>query len=91
MPKVELLPEEKRRVKDLGFQPARNRPQWWPTFQSMRPGYVPWHLDQDAADSLLHILPRLIALGACVKPLFENDDPLLRDGFGFWPKGRAPG
>ncbi len=91
VPKAELQPMEKRRVKELGFQPARKRPQWWPTFQSMRPGYVPWHLDQDDADLLLHLLPRFIALGACVKPLFDDSDPLMRDGFAFWPKGRAPG
>ncbi len=91
VPKTELRPEEKRRVKDLGFQPAKARPLWWPTFQSMRPGYVPWHLDQDDADLLLHVLPRMIALGACVKPIFDEDDPLMHDGFAFWPKGRAPG
>lgn len=91
VPKAELLPEEKTRVKELGFQPAKARPQWWPTLQSMRPGYVPWHLDQDDADVLLHVLPRMVALGSCVKPIFADEDPLMREGFAFWPKDRALG
>jgi hypothetical protein len=91
VPKAELAAEEKRRVKQLGFRPAIQSPQWWPTFQSMRPGCVPWHLDEAEAELLLHVLPRLTALGACVRPLFEGDDVLPADGFAFWPRGRAPG
>lgn len=91
VPKAELSAEEKRRVKQIGFRPAVQSPQWWPTFQSMRPGCVPWHLDEADAEMLLHVLPRLTALGACVRPLFEGDDALPADGFAFWPRGRAPG
>jgi hypothetical protein len=57
----------------------------------MRPGCVPWHLDEADAELLLHVLPRLTALGACVRPLFEGDEALPADGFAFWPRGRAPG
>ena len=91
VPKAELSAEEKRRVKQLGFRPATRSPQWWPTFQSMRPGCLPWHLDEADAELLLHVLPRLTALGACVRPLFEGDEALPADGFAFWPRGRAPG
>lgn len=91
VPKAELSAEEKRRVKQIGFRPAPGSPQWWPTFQSMRPGCVPWHLDEADANLLLHVLPRLTALGACVRPLFEGDEALPADGFAFWPIGRVPG
>lgn len=91
VPRAELSAEEKRRVKLIGFRPAIQRPQWWPVFQSMRPGYIPWHLDEAEAELLLHVLPRLTALGACVRPLFEDDESVGTDGFAFWPKGRALG
>jgi hypothetical protein len=91
VPKAELSAEEKRRVKQLGFRPAIKSPQWWPTFQSVHPGCLPWHLDPAEAELLLHVLPRLTALGRCVRPLFEDDESLPADGFAFWPKGRVPG
>lgn len=89
--KPELTPEEKRRVKTLGFQPAGKGPQRWPTFESMRPGFVPWHLDTAEAELLLHVLPRLTALGAAVRPLYEDEEAPPAEGFAFWPKGRALG
>jgi hypothetical protein len=89
--KSALTPEEKRRVKKLGFQPAGKGARRWPTFESMRPGCVPWHLDGTEAELLLDALPRLTALGAAVRPLYEEDEVPLADGFAFWPKDRALG
>lgn len=91
VPKAMLTPEEKRRVKALGFQPAKKRPQMWPTFQSMRPGCVPWHLDATEAKLLLYALPRLTALGASVRSLYEDEEVPPADGFAFWPKNRGLG
>ena len=88
--KRELPPEDKRRVKALGFSPG-GRGAMWPTFQSHRPGHVPWHIDEEDARLLLHALPRLTALGAAVRPLYENDDDFPSDGFAFFPKDRTPG
>ena len=91
VPKSELSPEDKRRVKALGFAPRGGPRGKWPLFQSHRPGYLPWHIDESDARLLLHALPRLTALGAAVRPLYENDDDFSSDGFAFYPKDRAPG
>jgi hypothetical protein len=87
--KVELAPEEKQRVKDLNFQPAPVRPIMWPIFESLRSGYIPWHLDLAEAELLLYALPRLTGLGGCVRQLYESDNLPPDDGFAFWPRGRA--
>ena len=91
MPKGELPPEDKRRMKALGFAPSGGRGTKWPTFQSHRPGYLPWHIDESDARLLLHALPRLIALGAAVRPLYESEGDFPSDGFAFFPKDRALG
>ena len=91
VPKRELPPEDKQRMKALGFTPRGGARAKWPAFQSHRPGYLPWHIDETDARRLLHTLPRLTALGAAVRPLYESDDAFPTDGFAFFPKGRAPG
>lgn len=91
VPKGELPPEDQRRMKALGFAPRGGRGAKWPVFQSHRPGYLPWHIDESDARLLLHALPRLTALGAAVRPLYESDDAFPSDGFAFFPKDRAPG
>ena len=91
VPKGELPPEDKRRVKALSFTPRGGPRAKWPLFQSHRPGYLPWHIDLSDARLLLHALPRLTALGAAVRPLYESDDDFPSDGFAFFPKDRAPG
>ena len=91
VPKRELMPEEKQRVKDISYSPGGGRGARWPSFQSQRPGHLPWHMDADDARLLLHALPRLTALGAAVRPLYESEDDLPSDGFAFWPPARALG
>ena len=90
VPRRELMPEEKLRVKEIGFVPSGGARAKWPTFQSQRPGYMPWHIDGDDVRLLLHALPRLTALGAAVRPLCESDDDFPSDGFAFWPRDRDP-
>lgn len=89
--KSELTPEEKRIVKEIGFVPSGGLRAKWPSFQSHRPGHIPWHIGEDDARLLLHALPRLTALGAAVRPLYEVEDDIPQDGFAFWPKDREPG
>lgn len=91
VPKGELPPEDKRRMKALGLAPRAGARAKWPTFQSHRPGYLPWHIDESDARLLLHALPRLTALGAAVRPLYASDDAFPSDGFAFFPKDRASG
>ena len=91
VPKGELPPEDKRRMKALGFAPRGGPRGKWPLFQSHRPGYLPWHIDEGDARLLLHALPRFTALGAAVRPLYESDNDFPSDGFAFFPKDRAPG
>ncbi len=91
VPKGELPPEDKRRMKALGFVPRGGLRAKWPVFQSHRPSYLPWHIDESDARLLLHALPRLTALGAAVRPLYESDDDFPSDGFAFFPKDRAAG
>ena len=91
VPKRELPPEDKRRMKALGFVPRGGARAKWPAFQSHRPGYLPWHIDETDARLLLHALPRLTALGAAVRPLYDSDAAFPSDGFAFFPKDRAPG
>ena len=91
VPKGELPPEDKRRVKALGFTPRGGPRAKWPLFQSHRPGYLPWHIDENDARLLLHALPRVAALGTAVRPLYESDDDFHSNGFAFFPKDRAPG
>ena len=89
--KRELEPEEKRRVKEMNFQPAPVRPLLWPTFQSMHPGYLPWHLDLAEAELLLQVLPRLTGLGACLREFDEGGDVWPAGQIAFWPRDREPG
>jgi hypothetical protein len=91
VPKAELMPEEKQRIKELRFRPDPVHPQMWPSFQSMCSGYIPWNPGLAEAELLLHALPRITLLGACVRPLYENGDRTLDEGFAFWPRGRALG
>lgn len=87
--KSELNAAEKKRAAAIRFLPSGGKNAKWPIFESIQPGYIPWTIDEAEARLLLHALPRLTAVGAVVKPIFEKEDPLPADGFAFWPKDRA--
>ena len=91
VPKQALRPEEKRRVKELNFRPAPARPLLWPSFESLHPGYLPWHLEGPEAEVLLHALPRLAALGAALREFYRGSDVWPDGEFAFWPHNREPG
>lgn len=89
--KGDLAPEEKHRVKEINFRPAPVRPLLWPNFESVHPGHMPWHLDLAEAELLLHALPRLNALGACLREFYEGGDVWPDGQIAFWPREREPG
>ena len=85
--KRELLPEEKRRIKAIGFVPRSKR---WPVFRSHTPGCMPWHINEEDASVLLCLLPQITALCALLRPAYENGHAQTENVFPFWPKDKDP-
>lgn len=76
--KRELSKEDLAILKTAGCQPA-GRGLVWPQFQSLEPGWHPWHLNQADAEQLLADLPRLTAFCRLFKQhpdLFADRPPM---------------
>ncbi|MCL2285583.1 MAG: hypothetical protein FWC32_04370 [Firmicutes bacterium] len=76
----ELEKEETAMIKELGLK-FRGKNQW-PYFHSMKPGYVPWHINREEAELTITVLQNYIMafssfeLGLAVD--FEDGQTLLR-------------
>jgi hypothetical protein len=70
VPKRELWKEDLALLRAATFQPA-GKGHVWPQFRSAKPGWHPWHINQNEADQLLSDLPRLTAF---CKMLAEHPD-----------------
>ena len=74
VPRSELHKEDKAMLKALDFKPP-GKGAAWPQFQSSKPGWLPWFIDQEEAEQLtgdLKKLTRFIALFRQHPEIFEN-------------------
>ena len=77
----ELEPKDKKVIKELGLK-FRGKKQW-PYFRSMKPGFMPWHINQDEAELTIAALQNFVMafLSYATDGLevdFENGETLLR-------------
>jgi len=75
LPKNQLPKADLNLLKTVAFKPVGKKGLGWPQFQSARPGWVPWHIDQSEAEQLLIDLPRIIQFCTLFRQhpdLYEN-------------------
>ena len=58
VPKYQMLKGDLELLKTVNFKPS-GQGRGWPQFQSSKPGWVPWFVDQAEAEQLLSDIPRL--------------------------------
>lgn len=60
VPRKNLRKEDRAIIEQLDFQPPVRRPKLFPQFQSHKPGYVPWFVDEAEARLLLDDLRKAV-------------------------------
>ncbi|HWV98608.1 MAG TPA: hypothetical protein VNZ64_02835 [Candidatus Acidoferrum sp.] len=85
VPRKDLRKEDRAIMQQIEFQPPVGKPKLFPEFQSHKPGYVPWFIDEAEARLLLDDLRKAV----CFAELLRNNLALfdLRQGneFPFFP------
>ena len=77
----ELEARDRAVIKELGLK-FRGKHEW-PYFRSMKPGYMPWHINTDEAELVIAALQNFAMAAVCyaageIKADFENGETLLR-------------
>jgi hypothetical protein len=73
----ELEKEDRAIIKSL--QRKYSGPNAWPMFRAFRPGMLPWHLNEEEQQSMIHYLEQSLVVLSGTKSLDElvaSDDPL---------------
>jgi hypothetical protein len=60
VPRKDLRKEARAILQQLDFQPSARKPKLFPEFQSHKPGYLPWFIDEAEAHRLLDDLRKAI-------------------------------
>jgi hypothetical protein len=68
VPSKELRKEERSIIQQIGFQPLGRKPRLLPKFQSHKPGYVPWFIDEAEARLLLDDLRKTVRFAELLRP-----------------------
>ena len=85
VPRKELLKEDRAIIQQLDFQPAARKPLRFPKFQSHRPGYVPWFVDEAEARLLLDDLRKAVPFAELLRTNLALYDSRQENEFPFFP------
>jgi hypothetical protein len=85
VPRKNLRKEERAIIQQIGFQPLARKPQLFPEFQSHRPGYVPWFVDEAEARFLLDDLRKVVPFAELLRSNPAIYDSRHENEFPFFP------
>jgi hypothetical protein len=85
VPRKDLRKEERAIIQQIGFQPPVRKPQLFPEFQSHKPGYVPWFVDEAEARLLLDDLRKAVPFAELLRANLATYDSRQENEFPFFP------
>jgi len=85
VPRKELRKEVRAIIQQIGFRPPVRKPQLFPEFQSHKPGYVPWFVDEAEARLLLDDLRKTVPFAELLRANRAVYDSRRENEFPFFP------
>jgi hypothetical protein len=85
VPRKDLRKEERAIIQQIAFQPPVRKPTLFPQFQSHKPGYVPWFIDEAEARLLLDDLRKVVRFAELLRTNLALYDPRQENEFPFFP------
>jgi hypothetical protein len=81
----DLRKEERAIIQQIDFQPPVRKPKLFPEFQSHKPGYVPWFIDEAEARLLLDDLRKAVPFAELLRTNLAVYDSRQGNEFPFFP------
>ena len=81
----DLRKEERAIIQQIDFQPPVRKPKLFPEFQSHKPGYVPWCIDEAEARLLLDDLRKAVPFAELLRTNLTLYDSHQENEFPFFP------
>ena len=85
VPRKDLRKEDRAIIQQLDFQPPARKPKLFPEFQSHKPGYVPWFIDEAEARVLLDNLRKAVPFAELLRTNPTIYDSRQENEFPFFP------
>ena len=85
VPRKNLRKEARAIIQQLDFQPPVRKPKLFPEFQSHKPGYVPWFIDETEARLLLDDLRKAVPFAELLRANLALYDSRQDNEFPFFP------
>ena len=85
VPRKDLRKEERAIVQQIAFQPPVRKPTLFPQFQSHKPGYTPWFIDEAEAPLLLDDLRKVVRFAELLRTKLALCDSRQDNEFPFFP------
>ena len=85
VPRKNLRKEERAIIQQIDFQPPVSKPKLFPEFQSHKPGYVPWFIDEAEACLLLDDLRKAVPFAELLRANLAIYDSRQENEFPFFP------
>jgi hypothetical protein len=89
VPRKDLRKEDRAIIQQVDFQPPVRKPKLFPEFQSHKPGYVPWFIDEAEACLLLDDLRKAVPFAELLRTNLAVYDPRQENEFPFFPASVA--
>jgi hypothetical protein len=85
VPRKNLRKEDRAIIQQIGFQPLVRKPRLFPKFQSHKPGYVPWFIDEAEGRFLLDDLRKAVPFAELLRTNLSLYDSRQKNEFPFFP------
>jgi hypothetical protein len=85
VPRKDLRKEERAIIQQINYQPPVRKPKLFPKFQSHKPGYTPWFVDEAEARLLLDDLRKALPFAELIRTNLALYDSRQENEFPFFP------
>ena len=85
VPRKDLRKEARAIIQQLDFQPSARKPKLFPEFQSHKPGYLPWFIDEAEARLLLDDLRKAVPFAELLRTNLTLYESRQENEFPFFP------
>jgi hypothetical protein len=85
VPRKDLRKEERAIIQQIAFQPPVGKPRLFPKFQSHKPGYLPWFIDETEGRLLLDDLRKAVPFAELLRTNLTLYDSRQENEFPFFP------